>query len=360
MAGNNFDVAVVGGGFYGCFVAGQVAARHPDLSIVLLEKENALFARASGTNQGQLHMGYMYSADVELAEECARNSARFAEQYPEVVDGEVRSYFGIHRASEISPHEYIEFCGSLGLPLYPAPRRRYFGDGVIEAFLSVERTFNGVKLGRILHRRLGGVQIQVSRHVHRIEPGEVHSIILSDGDVVTAKTVYNTTFADINPLHDRSGLPRVPIRCEVFLHFLLQLPNEYDGIGIAVIRGRFASALPSSVHGGHLLAAAAFRRLEMSDSVSLSEYVDQRQVDKTHAEAIRECSAYLPALRDGVYKGHVIGTRAAFIDTATGETTSRVTSLLDFAGIRDYHVILGGKVPCLFEALEPALAGIRR
>jgi hypothetical protein len=56
----------------------------------------------------------------------------------------------------------------------------------------------------------------------------------------------------------------------------------------------------------------------------------------------------------------VIGTRAAFIDTTTGETTSRVTPLLDFAGIGGYHVILGGKVPCLFEALEPAIAGIRR
>jgi glycine/D-amino acid oxidase-like deaminating enzyme len=362
MAENNYDVAVVGGGFYGCFVAYQVAAAFPDLSVVLLEKENALFARASGTNQGQLHMGYMYSADVELAAECVRNAARFVEYFPEVVDQEVHSYFGIHRDSEIDPEGYVEFCRSLGLPLEPASRCGYFGEDVVAAYLSVERTFNGARLGALLAERLAAnaVQVRLSTDVHTIEPGDPHSIVLADGRTITAAVVYNTTFADINPMHTRSGFARVPIRCEVFLHFRLDLPAEYTDIGVAVIRGRFASALPSSARGGHLLAAAAFRRLEMSDTVSLSEYVDERQIDKTQAEALRECSTYLPVLREAVCKGHVIGTRAAFIDTATGETTSRVTPLLDFAGITGYHVILGGKVPCLFEALEPAIAGIRR
>jgi hypothetical protein len=304
----------------------------------------------------------MYSADVELAAECVRNSELFTEHFPEVVDRAVRSYFGIHRDSEIGPDAYVEFCRSLGLPLEPAPQCGYFGPDVIAAYLSAEKTFNGAYLGRILANRVADnlVEVQVARDVHIVDPGEPHAIVMADGDVVTATTVYNTTFADINLLHDKSGFPRVPIRCEVFLHFQLDLPPEYADVGIAVIRGRFASALPSSARGGHLLAAAAFRRLEMSDSVSLSEYVDARQIDKTQSEAIRECARYLPVLSDAVYKGHVIGTRAAFIDTATSETTSRVTPLLEFDGISGYHVILGGKVPCLFEAAEPAIAGIRR
>src|SRR5882672_5021978 len=94
------DVAVLGGGFYGCFVAYQIAARFPGLSVAVLEKESALFTRASGTNQGQLHKGYMYSADVELAIECVRNAALFEEQFSAAVDRETISYFGIHRESE--------------------------------------------------------------------------------------------------------------------------------------------------------------------------------------------------------------------------------------------------------------------
>jgi glycine/D-amino acid oxidase-like deaminating enzyme len=363
MATTRYDVVVIGGGFYGCFVAYQVAARYPDLSVVVLEKEKALFARASGTNQGQLHMGYMYSADVELAAECVRNAALFEEHFPEAVDHDIISYFGIHRDSEITPAGYEHFCQSLALPLEAAPQAKdYFGEDIVATYVSTEGTFNGVRLGAIMRDRMAThrVEVQLSRNVRHITPQRdgSHVIVLDDGSVLTAGTVYNTTFADMNPLHDRSSFVRVPIRCEVFLHFLLRLPPEYARLGVAVIRGRFASALPSTSRGGHLLAAAAFRRMEISDTVSLSEEVEDRQIGKTYAEAIRECSKYLPALREAVYRGHVIGTRAAFIDIRTGETTSRVTPLLHFAGIRNYHVILGGKVPCLFEALEPALAGI--
>lgn len=362
MREDRWDVVIVGGGFFGCFVAYQVAARFPDLSVLVLEKEHALFGRASGSNQGQLHMGYMYSADVELAEECARNAALFTSDFSEAIDRDVVSYFGVHQDSEISPTGYEDFCAALGLPLYPAPLDRFGGD-VVAAYRSVERTFDCVRLGRIMRDRMAaaGVAVRLRQSVRRVDPQDDgrHAVVLDDGRVVLARTVYNATFADINPLHARSGFTPVPIRCEVFLHFMLELPAEYAGVGVAVIRGRFASALPSTSRGVHLLAAAAFRRMAMSDTVSLSEHVDEWQIGKTHAEAVRECSTYLPVLDQSVYKGRVIGTRAAFIDTLTNETTSRVTPVLDFDGIPNYHVILGGKVTCLFEALEPALAGIR-
>ena len=363
MVNTGYDVLVIGGGFYGCFIAGQLAAGFPGRSVVVLEKENRLFARASGTNQGQLHMGYMYSADVKLAAECARNAKLFEQHFPDAVDHDVTSYFGIHRHSEIGPADYERFCASLDLPLEPAPQARdYFGDDVVATYVSAERTFNGTRLGSILRERMAtrGVEVRLSRTVRHITPrGDgSHRIVLDDGEVITAGTVYNTTFADLNPLHERSLFVRVPIRCEVFLHFLLQLPSEYAHLGVAVIRGRFASVLPSTARGGHLLAAAAYRRMAISDTVSLSEDVEARQIDKIHAEAIDDCAKYLPVLRDAAYAGHVIGTRAAFIDIRTGETTSRVTPLLHFAGIRNYHVILGGKVPCLFEALAPAMAGV--
>ena len=44
----------------------------------MVEKEPALFTKASSTNQGQLHMGYMYSADKALANDCAENFFRFS------------------------------------------------------------------------------------------------------------------------------------------------------------------------------------------------------------------------------------------------------------------------------------------
>nr|WP_157528101.1 FAD-dependent oxidoreductase [Kibdelosporangium sp. MJ126-NF4]CTQ91492.1 D amino acid oxidase (DAO) family (EC 1.4.3.3) [Kibdelosporangium sp. MJ126-NF4] len=355
----SYDVVVIGGGYYGCFLAYQVAAWYPRKSVAVLERADALFTRASGTNQGQLHQGYMYSADVALAAECVRNHALFTEHFPDAVGNQVVSCFGVHRDSEISAGDYRAFCADLGLPL-PAASMRYFGGDVVAAFQTAERTFDNARLAAIITGRLAGVDVRLSHGVNRVVPrGDgSHDLVMADGTVITAGIVFNAAFADINPLHDRSSFPRVPMRAELFLHFLVGLPDVYRNLGLTVIRGQFASLLPC--RSGHLLAAAAFRRLETSDSVSLSEHVDLRRVSKTHAEAVRECARYLPVLNEAVYRGHVVGTRVAFIDVLTGETTSRVTPLVDFGGVAGYHVVLGGKVPCLFEALEPVLAVVRR
>jgi hypothetical protein len=171
--------------------------------------------------------------------------------------------------------------------------------------------------------------------------------------------VFNAAFADINELHQRSHLAEMPMRREVFLHFLLGLPPAYADAAMTVIRGPFASVMPSRFRGGHLLAAAAYRRIDVSDTVPLSEQLEQSRIDKIRDEAMEACSAFIPALRDSVYMGHVIGTRAAVLDAEGRETTSRVTPLLTFTGIENYHVILGGKVGCLFEARLPALEGVR-
>ncbi|HEU5109034.1 MAG TPA: FAD-dependent oxidoreductase, partial [Micromonosporaceae bacterium] len=212
MSKPRHDVVIIGGGFYGCFIAYQIAARFPAMSVVVLEKERSLFTRAASSNQGQLHRGYMYSADVELAAECARNAATFGEHFRDAIDRDVVGYFGVHRDSEIGPDAYEQFCSALELPLRPAPRaaRNYFGGDVVAAYRSAEQTFNPVRLAAIMRDRLAatGVAVRLSAAVRRVVPQDdgSHAVLLTDGSVVSAGTVYNATFADINPLHDRSQL----------------------------------------------------------------------------------------------------------------------------------------------------------
>jgi L-2-hydroxyglutarate oxidase LhgO len=77
------DVAIIGGGYYGAFVANEIKAMNPLLDVTVVEKEDAPFTKASSTNQGQFHMGYMYSADKALAGECVENIARFSRSFGE-------------------------------------------------------------------------------------------------------------------------------------------------------------------------------------------------------------------------------------------------------------------------------------
>lgn len=65
-----FDVAIVGGGIVGLATAYRLTERHPDASLVVLEKESEVAAHQSGHNSGVIHSGVFYEPGSLKAENC--------------------------------------------------------------------------------------------------------------------------------------------------------------------------------------------------------------------------------------------------------------------------------------------------
>lgn len=64
------DILIIGGGVIGVTVALELKRRRPADRIILLDKEPATGAHASGRNSGVLHAGFYYSADSLKAKFC--------------------------------------------------------------------------------------------------------------------------------------------------------------------------------------------------------------------------------------------------------------------------------------------------
>lgn len=73
------DVLVVGGGIVGLAVARELRSRHPDASVLLLEKEEAIGRHQSGRNSGVLHAGFYYATDSLKAELTREGNRRLTE-----------------------------------------------------------------------------------------------------------------------------------------------------------------------------------------------------------------------------------------------------------------------------------------
>ena len=54
---NQFDIIIIGGGIVGAATLYKLQTRHPNKSILLLEKENALADHQTGNNSGVIHSG---------------------------------------------------------------------------------------------------------------------------------------------------------------------------------------------------------------------------------------------------------------------------------------------------------------
>lgn len=353
------DVAIIGGGFYGALLANEIKTRQPALDVVIIEREAALFTQASASNQGQCHMGYMYSADPHLARECVDNMDRFCDAFGDAIDHDIHSLYGIHEDSQITANDYARFCADAGLELQPVARPEdIFGGAVSTVFVSAEKTFDSAVMQRILMQKLLHNRVKLLRGscVDRVEPG-AHGLDLTVGtQKIRAASVFNVTFADINRLHAQSGMASIPLQHDTFLHFVLDLPSRYEYTAATVIRGPYASLLPSSFRQGHVLASGKFRRVQSASIDKPAQWDDHDAVPAVYEQAVNEAAVYMPLLRSACYRGYTVGTRSAWRDPATGAYSSRALVFQDFNGLADYHVVLGGKVSCMFEVL----ADIRR
>lgn len=72
MNPKTFDVAIIGGGIVGAATFFRLQQRHPEIAIVLFEKESALAAHQTGHNSGVLHSGLYYKPGSLKAKNCVQ------------------------------------------------------------------------------------------------------------------------------------------------------------------------------------------------------------------------------------------------------------------------------------------------
>ena len=73
------DLAVIGGGIIGLAVARELLARHPRLSVTVLEREPHVGVHQTGHNSGVIHAGIYYAPGSLKAKLCVEGAAEMYE-----------------------------------------------------------------------------------------------------------------------------------------------------------------------------------------------------------------------------------------------------------------------------------------
>ncbi len=79
-----FDVAIIGGGLIGLATAYRIQENHPNLKIVVLEKESKVGRHQSGSNSGVIHSGIYYKPGSLKAKNCRAGKSdleKFCEEH---------------------------------------------------------------------------------------------------------------------------------------------------------------------------------------------------------------------------------------------------------------------------------------
>lgn len=362
----DWDVVIVGGGFFGCCLA--LFFRSLCDRVLVLEREPDLLQRASRVNQARVHTGFHYPRSMVTAMRSRLLKDRFVEDFPDAVVDDFQMLYALAaRRSKVSPSRFEGMFKALDAPFAPAPRAMaaLFDPDTIEAvYLCQEFAFDWSILRDGLHRRMleAGVEIRTGVEVARVESREDLAVVAAaSGEMFTADTVFNVTYAGLNALALTSGLAPLPLKHELAEVALVRPPAELEGLGVTVMDGPFFSTMPYPSEDlyslTHVRYTPHFSWLDAADGRSPYSVADGLPQEPRARQMTADAARYLPCMDGAVHERSLFEVKTVL--TRNERDDGRPILLHRHADAPRLVSILGAKVDNVFDLFDalPAMDG---
>jgi glycine/D-amino acid oxidase-like deaminating enzyme len=353
------DYLVIGGGFYGAALS--LFLRSVSDSIMLVEAGSALMQRASRVNQARIHTGFHYPRSALTAVKSMMLHRRFADDFPEAVMNDFQMLYGIARyRSKVSSKRFLRMYRDMGAPIATASAAHaaiFDNDRVEAAFACTEFAFDYSVLQHHLTARLDAlnVDLRLQTEVVSIEEKDQLAVVaLSSGQEITARYVFNVTYAQLNSVLRRACLPLAKLKYELSEIALVTPPVELKGLAVTMMDGPFFSVMPfpsTELYSlTHVRYTPHYSWTDDNESRSSYEVFKSTVPDSHVRHMIADGQRYLPCLRDATWQQSLYEVKAMLLKNEHDDgrpilyqrhpATSRVIS------------ILGGKIDNIYDLFD--------
>lgn len=290
------DKIVIGAGLYGLYAALFCARRGQQ--VIVLEQEQAPFARATYINQARVHMGYHYPRSISTALKSAGYFERFVADFGFCIHDQFEQVYATSdKFSWTDAAEFMKFCKDAHIPCIPLPVEKYFKEGMCDgAFLTREYTYDAAILRDYYIEELKkypGVKIIYDTRLQSIEAvGNNYHVSCREGEYA-APFVLNATYAAVNHV---LGLVRdlepepFALKYELCEIILCQVDERLKNVGLTVMDGPFFSLMPFGKTGLHSLTSVTFTPHETDYHVVPGFECTGRADGQCHGEHLGNCN----------------------------------------------------------------------
>jgi len=234
------NVAVVGGGIFGCTTAWKLAKE--GYNVTLYEKNDDIITQASNINQYRLHRGYHYPRSKETAIQSQWGETSFIKEYGDaIVNGDVEHYYCIAKEdSLVNPKQYWTFLNEINLP-YVEKKLDFIDKNVVDLVVQVkEFLFSSDKLRKICWDKLNKYGVDVMLNTKYV-----------DSKYNNDDYVINTTYANLNQLTPKDK--QKDYQFELCEKPVIKLPKQYKNKSVVIMDGPFMCIDPYGDTGWHVM-----------------------------------------------------------------------------------------------------------
>lgn len=237
-------IAIIGGGFYGCYLACKISEYYPKIQISIYEKNNKLLLESAINNQYRLHQGFHYPRSIETIRQTKSGFKQFCKQFRKFIYFPKKNYYLIHKKSNVSLKEYCQIYKKIKLKFKNLSLKRisFLKDNsqysgaikVSEGIINLSRLYKYINKKIFSNKK---IKIYYNSNVSGIN--KIDGTIFTKKEVGPYNLIINSSYVDLN-----LGLKnkfKVKYELASLIHIKNYLGADY---AITIMDGNFVSVYP--------------------------------------------------------------------------------------------------------------------
>jgi FAD dependent oxidoreductase len=262
----NFDHIIIGGGIFGSYAALWLARK--GAKVALIEKENALFSKASIVNQARLHGGYHYPRSVATALMSDENKERFTHEHRDFINFSFEKYYAVDRfASFTDAKQFERFCDYIKIKCERVEHHPLFNYDRLEAlYLTEEYSFDPLLIADFYKKQIAdekNITIFFDTKIEKVTNANDEWHLSWQGQTLATPSVVNATYSASNAINQLFGLKDIALMHEISEMCFVTSP-QFAEKGITIMDGQFASLMPYGLSGLLSLSSVAYTHHKVS------------------------------------------------------------------------------------------------
>lgn len=360
--GQKMKSAIIGGGFFGLYLADYLAKKGH--SVTLFEKSNESMSRASYVNQARVHNGYHYPRSILTALRSRESFPNFVKEFESAIVSDFDKYYMIGKVlGKVTANQFQKFCKKIDAYCSPANGEitSLVNKQLIEeVFLTKEYAFDSTLLKAEMLRRLESQDVKQNYNTLVLSAESVGNKVKLNARNETTEfseefdQVFNCTYSMINSILHNSKLELIPLKHELTEMCIVEPPALLKNAGITVMCGPFFSIMPFPSKQAHSFSHVRYTPhsewYDDANSYQTSHDIFD-DVDKKSAwrKMIYDAQRYIPALAECSYKESIWEVKTVL--PASEANDSRPILFKKDYGIKGLHCVMGGKIDNVYDAV---------